>query len=57
MGFGRDVVLEIRKSITEDGSSTRVAGISRRPYPRGLRVELGDIGLGPFPAHRPPKRA
>jgi hypothetical protein len=36
MGLGRDVMLEIRKSITEDGSSTRVAGISRRPCPRGL---------------------
>lgn len=49
-GFGRDVVLEIRKSITEDGSSALVAGISRRLCTRGLRVELGDVGLRPFPA-------
>jgi hypothetical protein len=35
-GFGRDVVLEIRKSITEDGSSALVAGISRRPCSSGL---------------------
>lgn len=58
LGLGRSVVLEIRKSITEDGSSALATDISCRLCSRGLASGARRHRVKTFPSSLgPPKRA